>query len=165
MTHQVEHTMLIISIVKLHGKDLLICLRESKDDSTMEEFIMLIILIRQPGKPIRDDVLSNYVRENCPLMTLSDLDLFRSAGIHPIRKKYPNGKIVIRLKLEMLLILELISILDQRIQIRQKIIWVHYRKIGKKDIKKDDFILSIIKLELLNGRIQGHKGKYHGKKF
>ena len=63
MTHQVEHTMLIISIVKLHGKDLLICLRESKDDSTMEEFIMLIILIRQPGKPIRDDVLSNYIRK------------------------------------------------------------------------------------------------------
>ena len=63
MTHQVEHTMLIISIVKLHGKDLLICLRESKDDSTMEEFIMLIILIRQPGKPIRDAVLSNYIRK------------------------------------------------------------------------------------------------------
>ena len=50
-------------------------------------------------------------------------------------------------------------------QIRLRIIWVHCQKIGKNDIKKDDFILLIIKLELLNGRIQEHKGKRHVKKM
>ena len=48
-------------------------------------------------------------------------------------------------------------------QIRLRTIWVHCQKIGKNDIKKDVFILSIIKLELLNGRIQEHKGKRYMK--
>ena len=50
-------------------------------------------------------------------------------------------------------------------QIRLRTIWVHCQKIGKNDIKKDVFILSIIKPELLNGRIQEHKGKRHVKKL